>query len=472
MASPARRPRPPVPTLPSLPDAVLQVLFDALSARPATATASPPSAVPPPAPALAAVCRRLSDYYHADHVTALAAAGGARPRDVAAALARFPRARELRLRFHGRVPFDIAAALDGAGAAGPAAARIRVLELQGLRLPPAAVADVARLCPRLRGLVLLNCSPSVRDADVEALVSALAGSLRLLHLGITGRMLTDAAGEHLSRLTSLAVLNLSGCTRLTDATFLGLGALGRTLTELSLSNTSVSDAGAASVSRMPLLRALDMSGCVRLTPAVLTHLPASLAMLNVQVTSVLTDGTPPAALDAAALPMLTDLDASYAEDLTSWTPLGGVAPRLRALDLSLSALRDGDAVSGPGLPGIGACATLAAMCALRHLNLSHCGALGDEAARGAASLPLLESLRMSFTGVTDAGVRSLAKGAACETLRELDLSYCEQISDRPAALALLGASFVRNDAAIVFDFGDEAQDDVNMQLVDPEPMPV
>lgn len=464
MQSPARRAR--GPTLPSLPDACLEVLFDALCPRPATASAAPPSppAAADPAPALAAVCRRLSDYYHADHVTALAAAGGARPRDVAAALARFPRARELRLRFHGRVPFDIASAL----AAGGGAARIRWLELQGLRLPPAAIADVARLCPRLRGLVLLNCSPSLSDTDVVALVDALAGTLRVLHLGITGRMLTDAAGVLLAGLSCLAVLNVSSCTRFTDATFAGLAGLGGTLTDLSLNNTEVSDAGVASVTNMPLLRTLDLGGCRHITHAVFSHLPPSLATLNVQATGVLMDGTPPAALDAAALPALTDLDASYAEDLTSWAPLSGVTLHLRALDLSLSALRDG--IGGAlGQPGMGARVTVAAMTSLRHLNLSYCAALGDEAARGAASLPLLESLRMSFTSVTDAGVRALASGAARRSVRELDLSWCSKIVDRRVALALLVSSLVQDDVSIVFEFGSASQAVDGGQLAPEQP---
>lgn len=450
MLSTRRRPRSPTRPLPRpssplpyLPHACLQLIFDALSPFPSTASASSTNSAPD---ALAAVCKRLDEYWHQEHVTIISASSSPSPSsstavdplDVAAALVRFPRAREIRLLFHGRVPFDIGAALAAAG--GIRAGQISSIEIAGVHLPKDGVSDISRRCPRLQSLVMSNCSAGVIcDGDVEELVTRLASGLVRLWLGSSGKKITDVAGLKMAALTSVTSLDLSSCSLLSDATFSALGVLGKTLTELYLGDTRVSDAGLLCVASMRQLRVLDLGGCNRVTSGVLALLPPSIVTLNVQVTSVVHDGVDGGVF--AALPLLTDLDASYAEDLTLWAPLDGIAAQLRCLDVSLSALGDAENAE----------AALARMGMMRDLNLSYCTGIGDEAVRGVAQICGLESLRMMGCAVSDEGVAVLAKAKFRDCVREVDLSWCRGIIEKGVAFRKLSAAFTREDVTVAVE---------------------
>lgn len=422
-------------TLSSLPEPCLENIFDALSGRPATAGIDAE-----PAATLARVCRRLRHFYQADHITALHTRSNV-PADLAAALLRYPRVSELLLQYQGRVLFDLAAAL---GAAPAAARAILHVNLRGAKLMPGAVRQLVAACPHLHTLSIPDCSP-IDDADLQAVVDGLASTLSVLACGVTGKELGDASGVGLAKLTSLSSLSLYGCIGFTDVTYRALASLGGTLNELYLSDTRISDAAGEVFRHLPRLRTLDLAGCMYLSSAVLPHLPPSLLTLNIQVTSILEDGVAPSLL--GGLPQLSDLDTGYAENLTSWVPLESVAQRLRVLDVSLSALSDGP----------GARAVLSSMRNLRHLNLSYCSAIGDEAAKGASEIPRLESLAMSFTRISDVGARALGNAACRDTLRELNISCCDLILDREAALDML-TSYFAYDVSSLFKEDDDIED--------------
>jgi F-box/leucine-rich repeat protein 7 len=68
---------------------------------------------------------------------------------------------------------------------------------------------------------------------------------------------------------------------------------------------------------------------------------------------------------------------------------------------------------------------------LKHLLLSFCCALSDNAIEGLISLPDLEELDASFCGaaVSDVSIRSLLKSVTTESMKSLNLRGCVRITD-------------------------------------------
>lgn len=67
---------------------------------------------------------------------------------------------------------------------------------------------------------------------------------------------------------------------------------------------------------------------------------------------------------------------------------------------------------------------------LRELNLSFCEKVGDYGVRSLADLPNLQVLSLrNIRGLTDEGVEALACGLTRNTITELDLSDCRDVSD-------------------------------------------
>jgi hypothetical protein len=418
-------PRAPAALL-SLPDETLLAIFALLAADPRGGGGCRAQR------ALAAACARLQRLYRSDVVRSVAFGRYAPADDVRRALDRFPRAEEVRLRVPSHTWVDVAACAGRR--------RVRRVRVTGARLCGGGVRDLVARCQDLDTLVLDSCAPAVGDAEVADVIDACGARLRELGLHRSGGRVTDAAGRRLGELSGLRALDLSWCDGLRAGTFLALAALAR-LEELSLARTRLCDAAAAAA--FPALRrltALDVSQCAGVSGALLATLPPSLAVLRAHGPHVLADGVPPAAL--ARLRGLRELHASSAMRLTSWAPLGAAPPRLVALDLSWSALTDAsvaEAVRG--------------MRALRELQLSSCAGVGDATARAVAGLGAVQVLGFGRTGVTADGVRVLAAGDCCRSLRKVNLRGCKAAVDAgkwaDAAVALSGRLQVAG-AAVLF----------------------
>ncbi len=119
---------------------------------------------------------------------------------------------------------------------------------------------------RLRTAQVTELDLSRCDAHVSNLTNVTSLNLS----GCDG--LTDVSLSHLSDLTYLAVLNLSGCDGLTDVSLSHLSDL-TNLAELNLSGCDgLTDVSLSHLSDLTNLASLDLSGCYRLTDASLSHL--------------------------------------------------------------------------------------------------------------------------------------------------------------------------------------------------------
>ena len=159
---------------------------------------------------------------------------------------------------------------------------ISVYADQSPKITDAVVAHLSALTSLKR----LDLSGSqVTDAGL-AILSALTS---LQHLDLSGARATDASLEYLSTLTSLEWLDLSD-TQVTDAGLVRISTL-TSLEYLDLSGTQVTDAGLEHLSALTSLQHLDLSG-TQVTDAGLEHLSVltSLKKLVLRYTQVTSDG--------------------------------------------------------------------------------------------------------------------------------------------------------------------------------------
>ena len=78
-------------------------------------------------------------------------------------------------------------------------------------------------------------------------------------------------------------------------------------------------------------------------------------------------------------------------------------------------------------------------CSIVELDLGGCGHVGDQGVTHiAAQCPLLSSLSLSDTGLTDLGLVCLATAGCRATLTELYISRCRHITDEGVAIFLEG----------------------------------
>eukprot|EP00759_Apiculatamorpha_spiralis_P054764 PhF_6_TR7027/c2_g2_i1/m.10509/K10280/FBXL14; F-box and leucine-rich repeat protein 14 len=139
--------------------------------------------------------------------------------------------------------------------------------------------DIESFPPSLTSLCFRE-SNGIRDECVAQISKTT--SLRLLDLSRCDRI-TDVGFAHLSVLTSLTSLNLWGCNRITDA---GLAHVSRliSLTSLDLCFCDqIADAGLAHVSKLTSLTSLDLWGCNRITDAGLAHVSRLISLTSLDL---------------------------------------------------------------------------------------------------------------------------------------------------------------------------------------------
>ena len=136
-------------------------------------------------------------------------------------------------------------------------------------------------CGQATSLNLAGCSqlPATSLDELWRL-----GSLTCLNLACCKDITDRTLQTGVAFLTRLAVLDLGGCSRVTDS---GLDAMHgcTSLRQLSLSWCSqISDSGLAGLSDLPLLKDLDLSGCTRLTgPGILNTVTAIRRLIKIRI---------------------------------------------------------------------------------------------------------------------------------------------------------------------------------------------
>lgn len=233
--------------------------------------------------------------------------------------------------------------------------------------------------PKLRRLVL---SGKVSDDDL-AHVGTARGLEQLL---LQGTDVTDKGLAHLTGLKSLRNFGFYGSTGVTDAGLKVLTALSG-LTALHLSTTHITDDGLKHLARFPDLTALDLSFS-SVTDAGLAEVGKSKGLTELWLGSL----------------AMTDKGLAALAELT----------RLRVLYLS-----GNESLTGDGLR------SLSKLTELRTLDLFG-ATFRDADVEHLAAFPKLENLKVSGKGVTDVGLKALAKRT---TLAKLKLVGVHGVTD-------------------------------------------
>ncbi|GLJ30301.1 hypothetical protein SUGI_0599470 [Cryptomeria japonica] len=88
-----------------------------------------------------------------------------------------------------------------------------------------------------------------------------------------------------------------------------------------------------------------------------------------------------------------------------------------------------------GLGNVGVTSLMKSCPKIKHLDLGFCNRITDQALEAIGASNCLEVLLLNGCKlVTDRGLASLALGSTATTLKRLDLSYCDRITDRGVSL--------------------------------------
>lgn len=229
--------------------------------------------------------------------------------------------------------------------------------------------------------------------------------------------LTDAALLSLSALPRLVALNLDGVHRLSNRGLHGLATtVGTSLCELSLDGESLTDYWLKQLlSGLPNLEALEISFCEALTDASLASLMQHKCRRRAFRKLALRKGF---AFSDQAMMELLSAPSSCAR---SWAPgqHSACAPELQELDLA----------ECHGLGDLTGIALGNHCCNLRKLVLSWCWGISDASALAVVrGCPELVSLRLvGLKGLTTASLAGLP--VCCPNLVELDVRQCDYIED-------------------------------------------
>ncbi len=284
--------------------------------------------------------------------------------------------------------------------------RVQVLSLRK------SLRELVNGVPHLESLNLSGCY-NLTDSALEAAFARDAPHLRHLNLSLCKEVSDNALGRIALRCRNLEVLELGGCTKVTNAGLLSVSHLPR-IRKLNLrSCRQISDAGLGHVAGATdpafanrRLEELVLQDCQKLTDEALRHI-------------------------AAGLPRLRTLNLSFCISVTD-TGLKSVG-RLRALE-TLS-LRSCDNVSDIGVGFLcedGGCGD-----SLRDLDVSFCPNVSDAGMKHvSAGMRGLRALSMTTCAITDEGLRRLCERLA--DLEVLNIGQCVGVTD--AALAKVADS--------------------------------
>lgn len=282
--------------------------------------------------------------------------------------------------------------------------------------------------PLLQALDVSNCS-KLTDAALRT-VAARWPSLLALNIANLENVTDAAVAATLAALPRLRQLSLRDCDRLGDGAVGAAGAL-TALTHLNLRNVpGLTDAGVAQLGGLSRLQHLDMYNNPNVTAGPLVPLLAAnpgLRHLDLGCCEAVDDV---AAQCIARMAALTHLSLSGG---MSGLSESGVALFANCAALSCLSLRCADGATD---------ASVAAVCAgcraLEQLDLSHCSNLSGAALGAVATLPRLQSLALGFSPAPDDdGLRRLSAGA--RSLRELDLQRNWHTVTDAGIFALVGA---------------------------------
>jgi tRNA U38,U39,U40 pseudouridine synthase TruA len=266
-------------------------------------------------------------------------------------------------------------------------------------------------CPQLQSLNLSGCS-KITDAGV----TALSQCAQLQSLNLTNcDKITDAGVTALSHFTQLQSLNLSFCSKITDA---GVAALSQCTQLQSLNLTycnEITDAGVTALSRSTQLQSLNLYSCEKITDASVTALSqcTQLQSLNLTYCKITDAGV-------TALSQCTQLQSLNLSSCSKITD-ACVTALSQCTQLQSVNLFNCSEITDAGVTALSQCTQL------QSLNLYDCKEITDAGVTALSQCTQLQSVNLSGCNkITDAGVAALSQ---CTQLQSLDLYSCKKITD-------------------------------------------
>ncbi|XP_065272878.1 uncharacterized protein LOC135888994 [Emys orbicularis] len=262
--------------------------------------------------------------------------------------------------------------------------------------------------PHLTVLDLTGCS-ELSDRAALA-VSAGLRALQSLGLGKLQR-LTDGGFLGIAELRNLQRLDLSECSLVSGSELVKVCStpeLRPSLASLSFAFCSLlRDSSVLSLARSlsPSLRVLDLSSCVSIT--------------NVSIQAI-----------SSHLPRLTVLRLAWCKELTDWGLLGVEEPReepwlMPNLEQDPKVLSDSARNESQKQHQ----ASLQALEQLQELDLMACSKLTDRSISKVIRFPTLRRLSLSLLPeITNASLVAVARG--CQSLEQLSMSHCGKLTDK------------------------------------------
>jgi len=269
----------------------------------------------------------------------------------------------------------------------------------------------------LRAVGVELSSTSLRQAT---LLKSLRQADHIRRVSFAGSAIRDSFLNELRDMFRLTHLDLSGCTRLTDAGLVSLTRL-PALEELDLSGTNITARGLRSVAQHQSIRKLSLKRCRSITDAAMATVTNLLELreLNLDETRVTGEGL----RTLSRLDQLRILVLGREIDDRALQAAAGLP--LETLHLNYSRVTD---------------AGLKHVSSLKHLRtlwLYRCPRVNDLAVQHLQDLPALEDLRLTCPNVTNASLPFIGKIKNLKTLSLYDSRITGEKIDELAGLKKL-----------------------------------
>lgn len=325
-----------------------------------------------------------------------------------------------------------AKALNGALLRRVSGCHLTALNLAGAKaVDDAALRDVVAEMPAVTELVMDRCF-GVTDVGLGAVLARLGQQLVVLSIDKC-RKVTDAGlAPHVAAMSEIEVLRVSG-TRTSYRAVVGLspGANPR-LSELDVSCTDFNDAGAAIVAAMPSLVDLRMSTAgMALTDSGVAGLEGLTGLLRLDLALNAKVGDVAVRALAPALEALAHLDVSNSarvtDDAIEALADSRLAASLQTLIVDATSITDDCA------------AHLARLTGLETLRMARTEVGNGVVSAVARSLLAIDTLWVSYSSVTDAGLEALGQAVGLRELRAVGVVGISDASlpSLPASLEVL-----------------------------------
>ena len=294
--------------------------------------------------------------------------------------------------------------------------------LESINLEKCNIDDVAvfELVHHCKGLVSVNLTGCVNIKAESMKEIVKCPKLQILSCK-NCTQITENVFEELT--DKLMKLDLSDCDQITDSAVRNIAKKSIELKTLKLSGTEITDKSIDEITTCPKLEELKLSGCEKISDCAIITLAkhcSNLIRLDLSNCNVT-----PSAFDLSSVPShhfhnLQELNLQSCKNVTDETLSRISAYSQNLISLNLSNCNE---ITDSGLEKI------AEKCHLiQKLILDSCVKVTDKSIKFVTQgCPLLRKINLSRCQITDSSLDALS--SRCQKIEELDISYCESITD-------------------------------------------